>query len=104
MLEACVTKFLVEGWQTPEGEYRRGNLPEWVPGHLGPRLKATWLYLHHHGRMTQPLLREMLGECGIDISTGQIDALLTSGQEECLQEKTARLQTGLEVSSAITVG
>jgi hypothetical protein len=103
VLEACNTRFLVECWQTPEGEYLRGDLPEWVQGHFGPRLKAAVLYLHHHGRMTQPLLREMLGECGIDISAGQIDALLAHGHEGFLQEKTALLQAGLEASSSVTV-
>ena len=103
VLETCNTRFLVECWQTPEGEYLRGELPEWVDGHFGPKLKATLLYLHHHGRMTQPLLKDMLNEWGIDISTGQIDALLCYGQDGFLQEKTALLQTGLEVSSAITV-
>ena len=102
-LEACNTQFLVECWQTPEGEYLRGELPEWVDGHFGPRLKATVLYLHHHGRMTQPLLKEMLGELGIDISTGQIDALLAHKQEAFSQEKAALLQAGLDVSSAVTV-
>jgi hypothetical protein len=70
VLEACNTRHLVECWQTPEGRYLRGELPEGVDGHHGPKLKAALLYLRHHGRMTQPLLREMLGECGIDISAG----------------------------------
>ena len=103
VLEACNTRFLVECWQTPEGEYRRGELPAWVDGHFGPKLKATLLYLHHHGRMTQPLLKEMLNECGLDISTGPIDALLSYGQEGFLQEKTALLPAGVEVSAALTV-
>ena len=30
VLETCNTRFLVECWQTPEGEYRRGELPAWV--------------------------------------------------------------------------
>ena len=103
VLEACNTRFLVECWQTPEGEYLRGEVPVWVDGHFGPQVKATLLYLHHHGRMTQPLLKDLLNECGIDISTGQIDALLGYGQDGFRQEKTALLQAGLEVSSAITV-
>lgn len=101
--EACNTRFLVECWPTPAGEYRRGELPEWVEGHFGPKVKATLLYLHHHGRMTQPLLKEMRNECGIDIATGQIDALLSYGQDGFLHEKMALLQAGLAVSSAITV-
>jgi len=103
VLETCNTRFLVECWQTPEGEYLRGELPAWVDGHYGPKLKATVLYLHPHGRMTQLLVKEMLNEYGIDISTGQIDTLLHYGQDGFLQEKQAILQAGLEVSSAITV-
>lgn len=103
VLEACNTRFLVECWQTPEGESRRGELPAWVDGPFGPQRKATRLYLHPHGRLTPPLLKEMLNEGGIDLSTGQIDALLSYGQEGFVQEKTALLQAGLEVSSAITV-
>jgi hypothetical protein len=102
VLEACNTRFLVECWQTPEGEYRRGERLAWGAGHFGPKVKATLLYLHHHGRMTQPLLKDMLNECGIDLSTGQIDALLSYGQDGFLQQKTARLPAGLAVSSAIT--
>lgn len=102
-IEARNTRFLVECWRTPEGGLIRGELPGWVDGHYGPRLRATALYLHHHGRMTQPLLREMFGEFGIDLSTGQIDALLTRGQERFHEEKGALLRAGLEVSSAVTV-
>jgi hypothetical protein len=103
VLEACHTRFLVECWQTPEGEYRRGEVPAWVDGHFGPEVKATLPYLHHHGRRTQPVWKDLPNACGIAISTGQIDALSSDGQEGFLQEKTALLPAGLEVSSAVTV-
>jgi hypothetical protein len=102
-IEARNTRFLVECWRTPEGGLIRGELPDGVDGHYGPRLKATVLYLHHQGRMTQPLLREMLGEFEIDISVGQIDALLTRGQEGFHEEKAALLPAGLAAASAVTV-
>lgn len=102
-IEARNTRFLVECWWTPDGELIRGELPEWVSSHYGPRLKAAVVYLYHHGRVTQPLLREMLGEFGIDLSVGQIDALLTRGQEGFHEEKRALLHAGLAVSSAIPV-
>ncbi|MFO1432589.1 MAG: hypothetical protein U1F76_21050 [Candidatus Competibacteraceae bacterium] len=60
-----------------------------MDGHFGPTLKATLWYLHPHGRMPPPLLKAMLNECGIAISTGPIDALLSYGQDGFLQEKTA---------------
>ncbi|BBL75500.1 hypothetical protein MishRS11D_25980 [Methylomagnum ishizawai] len=97
------TRFLVECWRTPEGGLIRGELPDWVDGHYGPRLRATALYLHHHGRMTQPLLREMLVEFGIDLSAGQVDALLMRGQEAFHEEKAGLLPAGLSASTAVTV-
>ena len=39
-----------------------------MDGNFGPKMKATVLYLHHQGRMTQPLLKDLLNECEIDIS------------------------------------
>lgn len=48
-------------------------------------------------------MREQLTEWGIDISAGQIDALLTAGKEDFFAEKDALLVAGLEVSRAITV-
>ena len=89
VLEACHPRLLVEGWQTPEGESRRGELPEGVDGPVGPKVKATLLYLHPHGRLTPPVLKDRLNEGGIDRSTGPIDALLSDGQEGFLQEQTA---------------
>lgn len=55
LLEACHTRFLVECWPTPEGKYRRGELPAWVDGHFGPKVKATLRSPYHHGRTTRPL-------------------------------------------------
>ena len=76
-LESRNTRYRLECWQTPEGRWIYGELPAEVDGHFGPHLQATVKYLHHHNRIPQPLLREMLLEWGIDISVGHIDALLT---------------------------
>ena len=46
-------------------------------------------YQYHQCHVTQPLLREQLTEWGIDISAGQIDALLTAGKEEETQYSKA---------------
>jgi hypothetical protein len=102
-VEADNTRYRLECWQTPEGEMIRGELPASVHGHYGAQLRATVLYLHHHGRVTQPLLLEMLQEWGIDISAGQVDALLTGRHEEIRQEKDEILRVGLDVSAAVTV-
>jgi hypothetical protein len=71
--------------------------------HFGAELRRFVLYQHHHCHVTQPLLHEQLREWGIDISVGQIDALLSGGNEEFLSEKDQLLVTGLAVSRHITV-
>jgi hypothetical protein len=98
------TRYRLEVWQTPEGEWLCGELPAPVQGsHFGAGLRAYVLYQHHQCHVTQPLLREQLREWGIDISVGQIDALLSGRNEAFFAEKDQLLEVGLEVSSSITV-
>ena len=52
----------------------------------------------HQNHVTQPLIREELLERGIDISTGQINRLLTEGHEEFHAEKDGLLPAAREVS------
>jgi hypothetical protein len=103
-IEAHNTRYRLEVWQTPDGEWLRGELPATLQGgHFGPSLRAYLLYQHHHCHVTQALLREQLLEWGIDLSVGQIDALLSGHNEPFFAEKDQRLEVGLEVSSVITV-
>jgi hypothetical protein len=98
------TRFLLERWATPDGRVLTATCPPELGGlHFGPGLRAFILYQHHHCHVTQPKLHEQLREWGIDLSVGQIDALLASGQEAFSAEKSSLLKTGLAVSSAITV-
>ena len=71
--------------------------------HFGAGLRAYVLYQHHQCHVTQPLLREPLLEWGIDVSVGQIDALLSGHTEGFFAEKDQLLEVRLEVSSSITV-
>jgi hypothetical protein len=41
------------------------------------------LYQHHHCHVTQPLLCEQLREWGVEISSGQVNALLQVGDGPC---------------------
>ena len=103
-IEAHNTRYRLEVWQTPDGERLLGELPASLNGkHFGADLRRYVLYQHHHCHVTQPLLHEQLREWGIDISVGQIDALLSGGNEAFLAEKDHLLTTGLEVSRHITV-
>ena len=97
-------RYRLECWQTPEGDLLTGELPESLQGHhFDPVLRSYILYQHHHCHVTQPLLLEQLREWEIDISAGQIDALLSAGHEVFHTEKNELLVTGLDVSSFITV-
>ncbi|MFB1491319.1 transposase [Thiocapsa sp. C3-3m] len=98
------TRYRLEVWQTPDGEQLVGTLPsDLYGGHFGADLRRYVLYQHHHCQVTQPLLHEQLREWGIDISAGQIDALLTGHTGAFLAEKDQLLTTALEVSRWISV-
>lgn len=98
------TRYRLARWQTPDGRHLTGRLPESLRnGHFGPELVSYVLYQHHHCLVTQPLLHEQLREWGIDISAGQIDALLQNGKASFHEEKDALLSTGLALSSYVTV-
>lgn len=98
------TRYRLAHWQTPDGRHLTGQLPKALQGgHFGPELVGYMLYQHHHCHVTQPLLHEQLREWGIDISSGQINALLQQGKARFHAEKDALLATGLALSSYVTV-
>lgn len=104
VIKAHTIRYRLEVWQTTEGKLLTGRLPEALQGrHFDPELCSYILYQHHHCQVTQPLLREQLVEWGIEISTGQIDAVLSTGKEPFHKEKDELLTVGLEVSRSITV-
>jgi hypothetical protein len=104
VIRAHNTRYRLERWETPEGQRLSGQLPASVQGrHFGPTLVSYILYQYHHCHVTQPLLVEQLREWGIDISTGQIDALLTAHQDLFQEEKDALLARGLACSRHLTV-
>ena len=102
-LEAHNTRYLLEVWRTPTGEELRGELPAGIQGHYGPGVRAFVLQQHYAAHVTQPRLLEELRDYGIDISSGQVNHLLTEGHEEFHLEKEALLPTGLQVSTQVTV-
>ncbi len=98
------TRYLLERWETPEGEILRGVLPASVQGgHFGSTLVSYILYQYNQCHVTQPLLLEALHEWGIDISAGQIDRLLTEDKDVFHAEKAGLLSAGLSVSNYIHV-
>jgi hypothetical protein len=83
----------------PDGTGRTAPLPAHVRGHFGAGLRGYVLYQHHQNGVTQPLIHEELRDLGIDVSTGQIDRLLTEGHQRFHEEKDALLPAAREVSS-----
>jgi Transposase IS66 family len=103
-IEPVNTRYRLEVWETAEGQYLRGVLPDHLRDRrFGPELRRFVCYQHHHCQVTQPLLYEQLREWGVDISVGQIDALLSQHNEVFFAEKDQILVTGLAVSQSITV-
>ena len=95
------TLYKLARYETPEGKYLVGQLPDSVLGHFGAELRTFIIYQHTQCRVTEPLLLEQLREFGVDISAGQLHAILTQGHDAFHKEKQEILKVGLEVSSYI---
>ena len=104
VIRAHTTRYRLARWVTAQGETLMGSLPAYLAnGHFGPELVSYILYQHHHCQVTQPLLLEQLRDWGIDLSAGQLNALLLADRAGFHTEKNALLATGLAVSSYVTV-
>ena len=104
VIQSCNTRFRLKVYETPDGGYVTGTLPEYLKGkHFGPTLIRFILYQYYHCHVTQPLLMEQLNEFDIDISAGQLNNLLIEEKDRFHQEKDRILSVGLEVSAYINV-
>lgn len=96
-----------ERWVTPSGETLIASLPKDVldldGGHYNNTLIAFILSQYYHAHVTQPLILEQLQEWGIDISSGQINRVITEGHDRFHAEKDEILRVGLESSSYVNV-
>ena len=98
------TRYRLERWQTPTGDYVLGKLPDAVMGtHYGPALRSYVLYQYYQGHVTQPLILEQLWELGVGISAGQVNRLITEDKGRFHEEKEQILRVGLQISGHINV-
>lgn len=98
------TQYRVERWQTPDGNYVKGKLPDEVSkSHFGTGLISFILYQYCHCHVTQPLILEELREFGVDISSGQLNRIITENKERFHKEKEEILRSGLEISKYCNV-
>jgi hypothetical protein len=102
-IQAKVIVYERERVVTADGRSLLAPLPgEVLPGcHFGPILIGYILYEYYHNHVTQPLLLDHLRDLGIDISNGEVSAILTQDNEIFHQEKAGMLPVALTVSSYI---
>lgn len=105
VIYGTATLYLRERIVTTEGRYLLAPLPDTVPpgSHFGSDLMAYLIYQNRDCNVTQPLLHEQMRELGINISTGQMDRILTENKDDFHQEKEEVRVAGLEVSSYVGV-
>lgn len=96
-IERCNIRFLLGEYILPDGSIVRAQLPSDYQntGHYGPVLVSYILHEHYQNRVPQPLIREQLMDWGLDISTGQINRILTEGLDDFVSEGSAVLAVGL---------
>jgi len=89
---------------TPAGEYVTGKLSNRVSNsHFGSTLTAFILYQYYHAYVTQPLIAEQLREYSVEISTGQINRIISECKGRYHYEKDMILSAGLKLSNYINV-
>ncbi|MCF6246012.1 MAG: transposase [Desulfobacula sp.] len=90
--------------KTPSGDYVIGGLANKISkSHFGSTLTAFILYQYYHAHVTQPLIFEQLKDYGVDISTGQINRIISENKDMYHKEKDMILSTGLKFSSYINI-
>ena len=62
--------------------------------HFGCTLRSYILYQYYHALVTQSLILEQLLEIGIDISSGEINRVITEDKERFHDEKEEILRVG----------
>ena len=98
------TKFRRARYETSKGEYLIGELPKSIrDSHFDPELRSYILSQYYGQRVTQNLILKQLWQFGIQISSGQLNSIITEKHEQFHEEKADILQEGLAVSSHINV-
>ena len=85
-----------------ENRVYEGELPNWVDGNFGPKLKAFIINLYFAGRVPEKKIHTILTEMGIVISTGEISEIITkSEQTKFAQEREHILEAGMKSTSYV---
>lgn len=85
-------------YRLPDGSLRVAPRPPELVSHFGVGLKHYILLQVHQNHVTQGRLLEELREWGVDISAGQISAILLEGHEAFHAEKDELLPAARQIS------
>jgi len=103
-IQAHNTLYRLAYYRTPSGEYVSAELPDDTRGeHFGVRLRCFILQQYYQARATQGTILDELADFGIDISSGQLNRIITEGKDDFHAEKDEILRVGLEVSRSVHV-
>ena len=102
IVQANNVQYLLEKWRGPKGEICIAELPAHLQNtHFGPILKAFIIHQYYECGVTQPLIYSSLLDYGIDISTGQINAILNDNNESFHTEKESLLSKAIELKEEL---
>jgi len=102
-ISSCNTRYRLAYYQLPDGSTVTATLPSGLQGnHFGNHLRSYILYQYHQCQVTQPLLLVQLREWGVDISSGQLNHILTEKHEYFHTEKDELLEKGLLSTGYVT--
>jgi len=89
---------------TPDGRLLIGELPPEVSGsHFGAELRSYILSQYYQQHVTQNLILRNVRELGIEISSGELNEIITGDKHVFHTEKEEVLKVGLQISSHINV-
>ncbi len=104
IFQAHNIRYRLEVFVDANGKSHVAQLPASLRNHrFDEILRGFIIYQHHHCGTTQPLILEQLREVGVDISAGQINAILSQRHDVLHTEKDEILETGLEISAHVSV-
>ena len=85
-------------WATSTAQTYLAELPRGYEGQFGPGVKALTLTLYFGGGMSEPKIRELYENVGVQISAGALSNLLIKDQGAFHTEKDAVYEAGLRSS------
>ena len=90
-------EYQLEIWKNPKtGDCQTSKLPKSLRNtHFGETLKAYIIHQYYYCGVTQPLLYNSLKDFDVDISSGQINAILTEKKDTFHKEKNTLLDQAI---------